>query len=76
MREVNVTSDVIEKYSDGEIISYLSKVMNGVLKNYQMAIKVNQPEVLWGNLGDIELVASILRAKDKENKLRLAQSTN
>lgn len=76
MREVNVTSDVIEKYSDGEIISYLSKVMNGVLKNYQTAIKVNQPEVLWGNLGDIELVVSILRAKDKENKLRLAQSTN
>lgn len=73
MREVNIVSDVMDKYSEEEIISYLSRVLNGVSKNYQVALKTNQPEVLWGNLGDIELAASILKGMDKVYKLKLAQ---
>lgn len=73
MKEINIISDLLDKYSEEEIISYLTRIMNGVLKNYRTAIQANQPEVLWGSLGDLEQVTSILRGMDKAYKMKLAQ---
>ena len=50
---MDIAKDIVDKYTTEQIVAYLDKLMGGVLKNYQTAIKVNQPEVLFGDLGDI-----------------------
>lgn len=70
---VDVIKDMLSHHTDEEIISYISKVANGLVKNYQAAIKVNQPEILYGNLGDLTIVSEILKAMKHRNDEREAQ---
>lgn len=72
MAKVNMVGEMVQNHSDEEIIEYLSAVMAGVAKNYRTALEKNQPEVLWGNLGDISLVSTTLRTLHKRNQERLA----
>lgn len=70
---INITDEMLNNHSDAEIVAFLDSAMAGVLKNYRMAIKQNQPEVLYGNLGDIALVANVIRAMRQRNDAIEAQ---
>lgn len=70
---VNLIEDVL-KHKDDEIIDHLYKTMNGIVKNYGSAAEKSAPELLYANLGDIVMVTQILKAMDRRNKDRLAQS--
>lgn len=69
---MNLTGDLLDKYSREQVIAYLDKLASGILKNYQTAIKVNQPEVLFGNLGDIAQLRNILHEMRKRDEAREA----
>ena len=71
---MDIAKDIVDKYSVDEIVYYLDSVMSGVLKNYQTAIKVNQPQVLFGDLGDIAQVRAILHEMRKRNEERIAMA--
>lgn len=74
MAKVNLVSDLLKNHSDAELIEHMYRIMGGTLKNYKIALDKNAPEILWGNLGDIEQVASILNAMNKREQERLARS--
>ena len=76
MAKVNITNELIERHSTEEIVEHLSTVMRGVVQNYKVAIEKNQPELLFGNLGDITQATSILVAMKKRNDERVAQINN
>lgn len=69
---VNLVGDAINNYSDEEIVEYLDSVITGVVKNYKLAVEKGDSAILYGNLGDIVLVSSILRGLKKRNDERLA----
>lgn len=70
--KINIEKELLDNHSDEEIIAYISKVLNGVIQNYQIALKANQPETLWSNLGDLSMVASILKNLKSRNDAREA----
>lgn len=76
MAKVNIEAEMLFNHTDEEIIEFLDSMMTGVLKNYRTAISANQPEILWGNLGDISLVASLIREMKKRNTTRQAQKND
>lgn len=65
---MDIAKDIVEKYPIERVIDYLDKLSAGVLQNYRTAIKVNQPEVLFGDLGDIAQIHAILREMKKRNQ--------
>lgn len=67
MAKVDIERELLDTHTDEELIAYLYKVMNGVVQNYQTALKANQPETLWSNLGDVSMVTAILRAIKARN---------
>lgn len=69
---MNIIEDML-KHKDEEVIAYLAKVMQGVVKNYNLSLEKNQPEILWGNLGDLTMVSQVLKAMDKRTQEKLAQ---
>ena len=71
--KVDIVKEMLEKHSDDEVVVYLDSVMTGLLQNYRTAAKQNQPELLYGNLGDLAMVASIIRAIKQRNDAREAQ---
>lgn len=71
--KVNIEGEIIANHSDEEVVEFLDSIMTGVIKNYRVALSSNTPEVLWGNLGDITLVASLIREIKKRNASRQAQ---
>jgi len=71
--KVDITREMLERHSDEEIIAYLDSVVTGLLQNYRTATKQNQPELLYGNLGDLAMVAAIIRAMKQRNDAREAQ---
>lgn len=71
---MDIAKDIVEKYPIEQVIDYLDKLSAGVLKNYQTAIKVNQPEVLFGDLGDIAQIRAVLHAINKQNQERIARA--
>lgn len=71
--KIDVVKEMLEKHSDDEVIVYLDSVMTGLLQNYRTAAKQNQPELLYGNLGDLAMVASIIRTMKQRNDAREAQ---
>ena len=70
--KVDLTKELLANHSDEEIVAYLDSVVTGLLQNYRTATKQNQPELLYGNLGDIALTASIIRAMKNRNDAREA----
>lgn len=70
---MDIAKDIIDKYSEEQIIAYLDKLMAGVQQNYRASMKINQPQVLWGCLGDIDLVRMILHEMRTRNDAREAQ---
>lgn len=76
MAKVEIVKEMLNNHSDEEIIAYLDKVLSGAVMNYQTALKSNQPEALWGNLGDLTMVATILRALKQRNEAREATKQN
>ena len=73
MSQINIAKEISEKHSDAEIIVYLDSLLTGVLQNYRTSLKQNQVEILWGNLGDITLAASLVREMKKKNDAIEAQ---
>ncbi len=73
---MDIVKDIVDKYSEEQIIAYLDKLLAGILKNYQTSAKVNQPHLLWGNLGDIAQVRAILHEIKKRNDAREATKQN
>ena len=71
--KVDIVKEMLEKHSDDEVVVYLDSVMTGLLQNYRTAAKQNQPGLLYGNLGDLAMVASIIRAIKQRNDAREAQ---
>ena len=71
---MDIAKDIIEKYSVEQIVDYLDKLSTGVLKNYQTAIKVNQPAILFGNLGDLAQIRAVLHEMNKQNQERAARA--
>jgi hypothetical protein len=71
---VNVISGIMNNKEE-EIMEFLAKTMNGIVKNYNLSLEKGSPELLWGNFGDIVMVTQVLKAIDKKNKDKLAQST-
>lgn len=69
---MDIAKDIVDKYTIEQIVAYLDKLSSGVLKNYQTAIKVNQPQILFGDLGDIAQMRSILHEINKRNQEREA----
>ena len=69
---MDIAKDIVDKYTTEQIIAYLDRLSAGVLKNYQIAIKVNQPHILFGDLGDIAQMRSILHEINKRNQEREA----
>ena len=65
--KVEIEKEIVKNHTDEEIIAYLSRVINGVAQNYQIALKANQPESLWSNLGDITMTAAILKTLKARN---------
>lgn len=70
--KVDITKELLNNHSDEEIIAYLESVATGIVKNYKVAASANQPQLLFGNLGDVTMVATILRAMKNRNDAREA----
>lgn len=70
--KVDIVKELLNNHSDEEIIAYLDKVTTGIVGNYKTAASSNQPQLLFGNLGDITMVAMVLRAMKERNKTREA----
>lgn len=71
---MDIAKDIVEKYPIEQVIDYLDKLSAVVLKNYQTAIKVNQPAILFGNLGDLAQIRGVLHAINKQNQERIARA--
>ena len=69
---MNLAGDLLDKYTPEQVIAYLDKLAAGVLKNYQTAIKVNQPQILFASLGDITQLSDILHEMRKRDEERAA----
>ena len=70
---MNIIEDIL-KHPDEEVIAYMAKTMQGIIKNYDVSVQKGQPELLWGNIGDLTMVTQVLRAMNKRNEAKLAQS--
>ena len=67
MAKVDIVKELLDKHTDEEIIAYLDNMATGLLQNYRTATKQNQPQLLFGNLGDLVMIASVLRAMKQRN---------
>lgn len=67
---MNLASDMLDKYTSEQVIAYLDRLVAGVLKNYQTAIKLDQPQILFGSLGDVAQVRDILHEMRKRDEAR------
>lgn len=68
--KVNIVKELLDNHSDEEIVAYLDKMATGIVGNYKTAANANQPQLLFGNLGDVTMVATILRAMKNRNDAR------
>lgn len=65
---MDIAKDIVDKYTTEQIIEHLNSVMGGILMNYRTSLKQNQPQAIWGSLGDIVQTKSILHEMNKRNK--------
>lgn len=73
MAKVEIVKELLNNHSDEEIIAYLDSVTTGIVKNYKVAANANQPQLLFGNLGDVTMIATIIRAMKVRNDNIAAQ---
>ena len=73
MNKIDIVKETLDRHTEAEVISYLDNLLTGVLQNYRTSFKQNQVEILWGNLGDIALAASLVREMKKKNDAIEAQ---
>ena len=71
--KIDIVREMLDKHSDEEVIAYLDSVLTGLLQNYKTALEKGRSELLWGNLGDITLTASIIRTMKHRNEARETQ---
>lgn len=71
---MDIAKDIVDKYPIEQVIDYLDRLSAGVLKNYQTAIKANQPAILFGNLGNIAQIREVLHEMNKQNQERAARA--
>lgn len=69
---MDIAKDIVDKYTTEQIIDHLSSIMGGVLLNCRTSLKHNQPQAVWGSIGDIAQAKEILHEMDKRNKEREA----
>lgn len=74
--KVDIVKELLNNHSDEEITAYLDSIVTGLLQNYRTAIKQNQSEILYGNIGDLTLVATIIRAMKNRNEAREAMKNS
>lgn len=65
---MDIAKDIVDKYTIEQIISYLDSIMGGILMNYRTSLKQNQPQAVWGSLGDIAQAKAIIHELNKRNK--------
>ena len=70
---IDIVGDMLKNHTDEEIIAHLHKIIGGVIKNYSISAKLNQPEILWGNLGDLTLISDVLRNMKRRNDEQAAK---
>ena len=73
---MELAKDIVDKYTTEQIIAYLDKTMAGIQHNYRGSMKLNQPHILWGNLGDIDMVRAILHEIKSRNDAKEAMKQN
>ena len=69
---MNLASDLLDKYTPEQVMAYLDKLSAGILKSYQTAIKINQPHILFGSLGDVARLRDIIHEIHKRDETREA----
>ena len=69
---MNLTADILDKYTQEQIVAYLDNVLFGVLKNYKIAIDKGTPEILYASLGDLTEVRAILHEQRKRDQEKQA----
>lgn len=69
---MNLASDLLDKYSQEQVTAYMDRLAANILKNYQTAIKINQPQILFCSLGDVAQLREILHEMRKRDEAREA----
>lgn len=72
MAKIDIASEIITRHTDAELVEYMYRTTVGVLKNYKTALEQKDPNILWVNVSDIEMVGSILKAMNKREQEKLA----
>lgn len=67
---MDITKDIVDKYTTEQIIAYLDHLAGGVSQNYRTALKTGRPEFLWGSLGDVVQIKDILHEMKTRNNAR------
>lgn len=69
---MDLAADILDKYTQEQIVAYLDNVLFGVLKNYKIAIDKGTPEILYASLGDLTEVRAILHEQRKRDQEKQA----
>ena len=69
---MDIAKDIVDKYTTEQIVAYLDSLMSGILQNYKTSIKVNQPQMTWGSIGDIAQAKEILHEMKIRNDTKEA----
>ena len=69
---MNLASDLLDKYTQEQVIAYLDRLVGDINQNYKVALKVCKAEPLWISMGDISQVKSILHEMKRRNDARAA----
>lgn len=74
--KISIANELVQRHSDQEIIEFLSKTTRGLVQNYKVAVEKGDSSILFANLGDLTMVASVLAELDKREKNKLATQEN
>lgn len=69
---MNLSGDILDKYTQEQVTVYLEKLITGVLQNYKTSLEKGDSNILWVNLGDLTQIRSILHEMKKRDKERAA----
>lgn len=70
MSKIELTTEILDKHTEAEIIEHLTKTMGGVVQNYKVAFQSGRSDAIWGSFGDIMLVYDFLREMKRRNDAR------